>query len=122
MKLDDSIEKLSKLADCVQKYYEDRSRYIRIVHNSSLEPCPLNDKYYVDFLVDRRAVFRYSVGCDERNYFSMVLIGIGPCFVSPMALLDYDDARKFSIEGTTEAVEHNLGLLDLFGLTTQYRT
>jgi len=59
-------------------------------------------------------VIRYSIGVDREVYVGAVELGIGPHYFGPAAFWSYDDMERFSMEATTEAVIHNLKLLDEF--------
>ena len=73
-----------------------------------------NDWHYEHFLLDRKHVFRYGIGKDRRMMLGSLELGIGPHYFSAADFWDEANFKRFSMEASTEAIEHNLGLLDEF--------
>lgn len=49
---------------------------------------------------------------DKRNFMASLLLGVGPHFIHPMHLMDYDQASRYSTNEGGEFVMRNLRLLD----------
>ena len=110
MQINNDQTSKSALITCVMDYYATRGRFCSPVGAEFSE----NERYSYDFLIDRKNVIRIHIPIDRRNLYAGVMIGIGPCFVNPVDLMSYADADKFSLNSTTEAIEHNLALLDKY--------
>lgn len=108
--LNNDLMNKTALITCVMDYYVARSRFCSSVGAEVVE----NEQYAYDFLIDRKTVIRVHVPIDGRNLYAGVMIGVGPCFVRPFDLMSFEDAEKFSMDTTTEAVELNLMLLDAY--------
>jgi hypothetical protein len=102
-----------ELNECVNAYFEKQNRSCKFL------PPKISSEgewYALRFLIDRKHVIEYSIPIDRRNYFATLLVGVGPCFVFPIDLMNEEQAKdfNFSMDSTTEAVEHNLVLLDKY--------
>jgi hypothetical protein len=100
----------NNLSEVIENYYKQRDRLVRIFSTSepscgSLDFC---------FLIDRKHVAKYIVGSDRRMELGVLLLAIGPHYFAPVDFWDYPNSQRFRIEASTEAVEHNLKLLDEF--------
>jgi hypothetical protein len=92
-----------ELNECVNAYFEKQNRSCKFL------PPKISSEgewYALRFLIDRKHVIEYSIPID----------GVGPCFVFPIDLMNEEQAKdfNFSMDSTTEAVEHNLVLLDKY--------
>lgn len=70
--------------------------------------------HYEHFLLNRKFVFRYGLGEDRGLTLGGIELAIGPHYFSPADFWDYANSQRFKMEASTEAVEHNLMLLDEF--------
>jgi hypothetical protein len=66
----------------------------------------------MDFLIDRRLVIRCLMPIDKRNFTSALLVGVGPHFIHPLHLLEYQEAARYSMDTDPEFMMRNLQLLD----------
>jgi hypothetical protein len=104
----------NKLWDCLRLFYEKQDRSFKYLSSGLLGRGPdEGDSYYVNFLIDRKHVVRYSIPTAIRTH-SMVWVGIGPEYVSIGDLISDASLNKFSMDGTEAAVEINLTLLDKY--------
>lgn len=70
--------------------------------------------HYQHFLVDRRHIFRYGIGQDRGVWLGGLDLAIGPHYFGVAQFWDYANSERFKLDATTEAVKHNLALLDEF--------
>ena len=110
MQLKNDLESRNKLQDVILDYYKERGRSARYF----LESKDADGGLSLHFLVDRKRVIKYSIGLDRECWLGAVALGIGPHYFGPAAFWSYDNMKRFSMEATTEAVIHNLKLLDEF--------
>jgi hypothetical protein len=71
-------------------------------------------RHYQHYLIDRIHVFRYSIGEDRGLITGALELAIGPHYFSPEYFWSYENARRFRMEASTEAVQLNLRLLEEF--------
>jgi hypothetical protein len=96
----------------LRRFYEKQNRGFKYLSSGLLGRGPdEGDSYYVNFLIDKKYVVRYSIPTAIRTH-AAVWIGIGPEFVHIGDLISYDSLNKFSMNSTAEALEINLTLLD----------
>lgn len=68
----------------------------------------------INFLFDRKHVAKYIDCFDRSIYFGVFLLAIGSHYFTPADFFDYPSSERFDRDASTEAVAHNLGLLDDF--------
>ena len=121
MRLKNDVTGLDELFNCLSDFYQSRKRSfscldLGVKGNGDSE----GDHYYVCFLLDKKTAIRYSIPIAFRTLPDLQL-GIGPHYASLSELADLTNenfAYGFYLDSTTEAVEHNLKLLDQY-LETQ---
>jgi len=69
---------------------------------------------YQHFILERKHIFRYGLGDDRHLSIGGLELAIGPHYFGPAIFWDYSNAQRFKMEASTDAVEHNLRLLDEF--------
>jgi len=99
---------MSALIDEVSSYYASRNRHCAVVGSEVVD----GETYSVDFLIDRRLLIRCQMPIDKRNFIASLLLGVGPHFIHPMHLMDYDQAIRYSANEGGDFVMRNLRLLD----------
>jgi hypothetical protein len=104
------IESLGELASFVIDFYESQKRPILFL-SSGLNGRGVDegDYHYVNFLIDKKTVIKYSIPASIRTS-SNLWLGIGPGF-APMEYL-LTEKEIFSGEATREAITNNLKMLD----------
>jgi hypothetical protein len=70
--------------------------------------------YFLRFLLDKRHVIECRIEKDRGLFIAIPSIAIGPHYFSPGQFWDYENAQRFTLEATTEGIDHNLRLLDEF--------
>lgn len=70
--------------------------------------------YFVRYLLDRRHVFEYRVERDRGYFLSTLSLAISPHYFPSEDFWSYDNSQRFKLEASTEAIVHNLKLLDEF--------
>jgi hypothetical protein len=108
--LKNNEEGRSMLTACVCDFYESNGQRSAICFLDSGE----NGFLSAHFLIDRKHVLRYSLGEDRGTIRGAIEVGIGPHYFRPSQFWDFENSERFSMDASTEAVEHNLILLDEF--------
>lgn len=98
------------LMEIISNYYEKANLSCIMVGQE------IGEEIFQDqYMINKKHFFAYNIPRDGhhwKNYFPMIFIGIGPCFVSTMSLLSYDEFSEFSMGLEVQHIEHNLKLLD----------
>lgn len=101
---------------CIERYYRDRGRdcfgYGEVVHTSLMDGITCEDTYSMKYLIDKKNLIRYHIPIDARNFYACLCLGVGPEYVNMRNLVSEKNQYKFSMESTTDAVVHNLAMLD----------
>ena len=110
MQLRDDLESLNILDDTIHNFYKRfGDRHVTKFMSSQ------NDGWsYMHYLVDRKHVIRYGIGQDRNMWLGSVVLAIGPSYFCAADFWDYQNFERFKLGASTEAVEHNLKLLDEF--------
>lgn len=112
MQLGNNIGGLKALYEAIYTYYARYDgRPVVIFDDKSPDA---NGDYYVRFLLDRQHVVQYSVGRDREVNLGALTLAIGPHYFRPADFWSYEASTRFRIEASTDAVMHNLALLDEF--------
>jgi hypothetical protein len=104
---------LSELFNAISSYYAERRRVFTIFDNASMSGEPPTG-YYVRFLLERKFVVEYKFESDRDTLVGTVSLGIGPAYFMPADFWNYENSQRFSLDESTEAIRHNLGVLDEF--------
>ncbi len=106
-----------------EKISNDVNQIILNFYNEVNKKCSMverlvSDEIFQDrYMVEKKNFFAYSFPRDGehwRNYYPTILIGVGPCFVSVLDLLPYEDASRFSMELNEFQINENLKLINLY--------
>jgi hypothetical protein len=103
----------NRLLDFLYEFYTNKQRPFQYLDDGMIGDGSKTEGnlYYVSYLLDKRYVIRYSMPIGIRTY-AFISIGIGPHFISMYDLLPYDEAHRFSMDNTADAVKYNLNRLD----------
>ncbi|WP_265645314.1 hypothetical protein [Verminephrobacter aporrectodeae] len=117
MELKNDPQSHAALDACIDKYYRDKGVPCRpygegIVKTSVIDGKVYEDEYERIYFVARKYFINYSIPIDTRNFFAMLSLAIGPNYVPMRWLVTEENKSKFSMDSTTEAVVHNLAMLD----------
>lgn len=117
MELKNNQESYSALNACIDKYYQQQALPClpygeRKIQKSYIADIECEEEYQQVYFVARKHFIQYSIAIDTRNFYSMLSLAIGPHFVNMRWLVSERNESKFSMESTTEAVTHNLAMLD----------
>lgn len=112
VQLENDFPSFQKLYEVVYAYYKEHGdRHVSIFDDQR----PGNEgKYFVRFLVDRRHVVEYAIVQDRGVCLSGVSLAIGPHYFGAADFWSYEASRRFKLDASTDAVVHNLALLDEF--------
>jgi hypothetical protein len=112
VQLKNDVSGIDQLFNCVYEYYTNSNREIQFLSSGQIgKGGDEGDCYFVNFILDRKYIFRYSIPIAIRTLAGL-WIGVGPEYVSIGWLVHEKFYEQFSGNSTTEAVEHNLKLLD----------
>ena len=116
MRLKNDPSGTDDLWNSLKSHYLQSSRSIKFLSSGAYgRGSDEGDHYFINFLLDKKYVLKYSIPTAIRT-FAGLWLGMGPEFV-PLELLiseDEEDSFNFNGDSTTEAVEHNLALLDKY--------
>jgi hypothetical protein len=114
VQLKNEMHSFDMLFNAVSSFYRgDQSRRVLIFE----EKYPDKDDdsgYFVRFLLDRKHVVEYRVANDRGLFLSILSLAIGPHYFPPTDFWDYENSQRFNLEASTEAIVHNLELLEEF--------
>lgn len=117
MRPNNYLEIRNDLQNTVARYYKMLNREARYFLETENKEW---DWTYLHFLVDKRHVIRYGFGVDRDVLLGGVEIGIGPHYFGAAAFWSYENSTRFINSVDTDAVFHNLRLLDEFWKTTAH--
>ncbi len=113
MQLKNDLQGRNLLRECIENYYEKNGNRKTVNFKNENQ----NDDFeffYCYFLIDRKYVIRYGVLNDRDLWIGGIGLAIGPHYFHPADFWDYQNSERFKLGACTEAVEHNLRLLDEF--------
>jgi hypothetical protein len=77
---------------------------------------------YSHFLLERRHIFKLSVGSDRGSCRVGIELGIGPHYFGPADFWSYENYKRFETQASTDSIIFNLRLMDeFFGYTQNLR-
>ncbi|WP_265645315.1 hypothetical protein [Verminephrobacter aporrectodeae] len=117
MKLKNDLQSYAALDACIDKYYRNKGLPCLpygegIVKTSVIDGRIYEEVYEKVYFVARKYFIKYGIPIDTRNFFAMLFLAIGPNYVPMFWLVTEENDSKFSMDSTTEAVTHNLAMLD----------
>jgi hypothetical protein len=112
VQLKNDLEGRNLLDDTIFDFYrKNGDRHVKIFLHSTDESWGWS---FTHFLIDRKHVIRYGFGRDRERMVGGLELGIGPHYFGAADFWSYENLQRFTIEASTEGVEHNLALLDEF--------
>lgn len=102
------------LFNAINAFYSEIGNRTVLIFEEQLPSENSETGYFVRFLLDRKQVIEYRIATDRGFFLSILSLAIGPHYFIPGEFWNYEDAQRFSLEPSTEAVVHNLKLLDEF--------
>jgi hypothetical protein len=112
MKIENCTEGRNLLRRTISSFYEaNGSRHLYCFRVDKKDELDWHEEHC---LLDKKHVFIYSIGSERGIAIGGIALAIGPHYFTPANFWDYENAKRFSIESSTEAVEKNLRLLDEF--------
>ena len=112
MQLKNDINSHNLLDETIFNYYQKNgNRHLSNFLHTEDSECNAFDTY---FLIDRKHVIRYGISQDREFWLAAVSLAIGPHYFGASDFWSYENSDRFTLEATTEGVEHNLKLLDEF--------
>jgi hypothetical protein len=114
VQLRNEIDSFDALFNTVTLFYNrDKGRRISIFE-TKVPDQDIDTGYFVRYLLDSEHVVEYRIANDRRTFLSILSLAIGPHYFPPADFWDYENSQRFSLDASTEAIEHNLKLLDEF--------
>lgn len=95
------------LSNLLCEYYRSRDRAFVFLGGGSKD-----GGFSSYLLIDKKHVIEYFVAIDRRNFFSGVLLGIGPRYVPLRWIVSKEFESAFAMGNTVGDLEKNLSLLD----------
>jgi hypothetical protein len=113
VQLKNEIESFNELFNTVSLLYSGNGRKA-LIFESKFPDEDEDVGYFVRFLLDRKHVVEYRIAKDRGFFLSILSMAIGPHYFTVADVFDYDSLQRFELAASTEAVIHNLKLLDEF--------
>lgn len=112
MQLNNDFDSFKILYEIINAYYKKAgNRFVTIFSDT---PPSAENGYFVRFLVDRRHVVEYGIVQDRSCNLSSISLAIGPHYFGPADFWSYEASERFKMDASSDAVVHNLALLDEF--------
>lgn len=112
MQIKNDIEGWNLLQSTINQYFKrDEKRTISYFLETKNEEWGF---FYQHFLLDRKHIFRYGIGQDRETWIGGLELAIGPHYFGPADFWSSAASERFQMAASTEAVEHNLRLLNEF--------
>lgn len=102
------------LFNTIGNYYEKNGNRVVKRFENEKPSSDVDTGYFVRFLLERKYVVEYRIVQDRGIFLSVPSLAIGPHYFMPSDFWDYQNFERFKLEASTEAIEHNLKLLDEF--------
>jgi len=117
MELRNDSQSYAALNACIDRYYRSKGLPCLPIGEVKINTSEINgaiyeNDYEQNYFVARKYFIKYSIPIDTRNFYAMLSLGVGPGYVPMKWLVSEENESKFSMESTTEAVVHNLKMLD----------
>ena len=110
MLLRNDATSIDEVQGTVFSYYKKHgNRHVSNFLRSENSEC---DVVYAHFLVKRNHVIRIGLFIDRGMFLSSLELAMGPHYFGPSDFWSYEASERFKMEASTEAVIHNLALLD----------
>jgi hypothetical protein len=97
----------------VSSFYKSAGRRI-VIFDEKHPNGDVESGYFIRYLLDAKHVVEYRIANDRNVFLSVLSLAIGPHYFAPGAFWDYENSQRFNLDASTEAIEHNLRLLDEF--------
>lgn len=113
MQLKNEMYSFDMLFNSISLFYDDNERKL-LIFEQKFPTEDADEGYYVRYLLDRKHVIQYRIVQDRGFFLSILSLAIGPHYFDPADFWDYENSERFKLEASTEAIVHNLKLLDEF--------
>ena len=114
MRFNNEMASFEALFNTITSFYQGSKGRVILIFDEGFPNDDILSGYFIRFLLDRKHVVEYRVANDRNMSLSVLTLAIGPQYFSPVDFWNYENSKKFSLEASTEAVVHNLRLLDEF--------
>lgn len=113
MQLKNEITDFNVLFNTVTRFYHGDDRKI-LIFDKKFPDDDVDSGYFIRYLLDRKQVVEYRISKDRGFFLSILSVAIGPHYFTPADFWDYQNSQRFKLEASTDAIVHNLRLLDEF--------
>jgi hypothetical protein len=114
MQLKNDMNSFDVLFNTITLFYNrDKGRRV-LIFETKVPGEDIDAGYFVRYLLDSKHVVECRIANDRRKFLSIISLVIGPHYFTPADFWDYENSQRFSLDASTEAIEHNLTLLDEF--------
>lgn len=114
MQLKNEMNSFELLFNTVSSFYQQFEKRRFLIFEEKFPSEDIDSGYFIRYLLDAKHVVEYRITSDRNLFISIPSLAIGPHYFSPMEFWDYQNSQRFSLEASTEAIAHNLKLLDEF--------
>jgi hypothetical protein len=114
VQLKNEMDSFDLLFNTVSSFYQKCERRRFLIFEKKYPNEDIESGYFVRYLLDAKHVVEYRITSDRNFFISIPSLAIGPHYFAPMEFWDYQNSERFSLEASTEAIVHNLTLLDEF--------
>ena len=114
MRLKNDMSGFAELFNTVSSFYQQTEGRRVIIFEEKYPGEDVVSDYFVRYLLDAKNVVEYRIANDRNVFLSVLSLAIGPHYFIPGAFWDYENSQRFNLDASTEAIVHNLTLLDEF--------
>jgi len=108
------MSSFSELFNTISSYYENIDGRKIFIFEEQYPTEDLELGYFIRYLLNAKHVVEYRVKNDRGIFLSVLSLAIGPHYFIPGVFWDYENSQRFNLDASTEAIVHNLKLLDEF--------
>jgi hypothetical protein len=114
VQLRNEMSSFYELFNTVASFYQKSEGRDIVIFEEKYPSEDMDLGYFIRFLLDRKHVVEYRIANDRNIFLSILSLGIGPHYFASVDFWDYENSQRFSLDASTEAIVHNLKLLDEF--------
>ncbi len=114
MQLKNEKASFDLLFNTVSAFYQKSGTRNIVIFEEKPPSEDLDEGYFIRYLLDKTYVIEYRIANDRGYFLSILSLAIGPHYFPPGDFWDYKNSQRFNLEASTEAILHNLALLDEF--------
>lgn len=114
MQLKNDMASFAELFNTISSFYQSVENRRIVIFEEKYPSKDIESGYFVRYLLDAKHVVEYRIANDRNIFLSVPSLAIGPHYFIPGIFWDYENSQRFNLDASTEAIVHNLKLLDEF--------